>query len=185
MNISRSLGLGIDAWTLVRNVLVTILPGSSGGSKMKDSRNSSNCKHTRSAPAPGEPAANRLRAFTGDSDLRVHFYLREDDHRARILCKAPHTTRPSEYFCMPLNLLEIVRVGSCLNLCRRRRGGYELVLWANLKFSTIERMSRCHPLPNAPLLMNNRDGPFLLHIPRLTLPRRRSTCGEHPRLRAR
>ncbi|PKX92185.1 uncharacterized protein P174DRAFT_462650 [Aspergillus novofumigatus IBT 16806] len=79
-------------------------------------------------------------AFTGDSDLRVHFYLREDDHRARILCKAPHTTRPSEYFCMPLNLLEIVRVGSCLNLCRRRRGGYELVLWANLKFSTIEQM---------------------------------------------
>lgn len=45
---------------------------------------------------------------------------------------------------MPLNLLEIVRVGSCLNLCRRRRGGYELVLWANLKFSTIERMP---PLP--------------------------------------
>jgi hypothetical protein len=41
---------------------------------------------------------------------------------------------------MPLNLLEIVRVGSCLNLCRRRRGGYELVLWANLKFSTIEQM---------------------------------------------
>ncbi|GFF49808.1 hypothetical protein IFM51744_07178 [Aspergillus udagawae] len=79
-------------------------------------------------------------AFTGDSDLRVHFYLREDDHRARILCKAPHTTRPSEYFCMPLNLLEIVRVGSCLNLCRRRRGGYELVLWANFKFSTIEQM---------------------------------------------
>ncbi|KAH2162989.1 hypothetical protein KXV44_004039 [Aspergillus fumigatus] len=79
-------------------------------------------------------------AFTGDSDLRVHFYLREDDHRARILCKAPHTTRPSEYFCMPLNLLEIVRVDSCLNLCRRRRGGYELVLWANLKFSTIEQM---------------------------------------------
>ncbi|KAM0110724.1 hypothetical protein ACP6JB_003511 [Aspergillus fumigatus] len=95
----------------------------------------------RSAPLPyRELAANRLRAFTGDSDLRVHFYLREDDHRARILCKAPHTTRPSEYFCMPLNLLEIVRVGSCLNLCRRRRGGYELVLWANLKFSTIEQM---------------------------------------------
>ena len=38
-------------------------------------------------------------------------------------------------------MLEIVRVGpSCLNLCRRRKGGSELVMWANLKFSTMEGM---------------------------------------------
>ncbi|KAB8232785.1 uncharacterized protein BDW43DRAFT_311858 [Aspergillus alliaceus] len=79
-------------------------------------------------------------AFNGDSDLRVHLYVREDDHRARIMCKTLRSTRSSDYQCLPLNMLEIVRVGSCLQLCRRRRGGLELVLWANLKFSTIEHM---------------------------------------------
>ncbi|KAA8646268.1 uncharacterized protein ATNIH1004_007695 [Aspergillus tanneri] len=59
-------------------------------------------------------------AFNSDSDFRVSL--------------------SSDYYCLPLNLLEIVRVGSCLQLCRRRRGGYELVLWANLKFSTLEEM---------------------------------------------
>lgn len=41
-------------------------------------------------------------------------------------------------------MLEVFRVKSCLQLCRRRRGEYDLELWANLKFSTIERM--CNPL---------------------------------------
>ena len=81
------------------------------------------------------------RAFNGDSDLRVYMYLREDDHRTRIVCKAPRNSRSSDYFCLPLNMLEIVRIGSCLQLCRRRRGGSELVLWATFKFSTIERKS--------------------------------------------
>lgn len=80
-------------------------------------------------------------AFNSGTDhLLVYFYLRETDHRARIVCKVPHSSRPSDYFCLPLNLLEIVREGSCLQLCRKRRSGTELVLWANLKFSTIERM---------------------------------------------
>ncbi|RMZ39780.1 hypothetical protein CA14_000303 [Aspergillus flavus] len=79
-------------------------------------------------------------AFNGDSDLRVYLYVREDDHRARIVCKTFRSPRSSDYHCLPLNMLEIVRVGSCLQLCRRRRGGQELVLWANLKFSTLEHM---------------------------------------------
>ncbi|BDD56938.1 hypothetical protein MAP00_002353 [Monascus purpureus] len=80
-------------------------------------------------------------AFSDRStELRVSFYVRESDFRARIVCKVPHSNRPSDYFCMPLNLLEIGRVGSCLQICRRRRGGQELVLWASLKFNTIERM---------------------------------------------
>lgn len=79
------------------------------------------------------------RAFNSETDLRVCFYLRDEDHRARIVCKARRSARSNEYFILPLNMLEIVRVGSCLQLCRRRRGGSELVLWANLKFSTIER----------------------------------------------
>lgn len=70
--------------------------------------------------------------------MTVYFYLREKDHRVRILCKIPHRTRPSEYFCLPLNMLEVVREGSCLQLCRRRNSGSELVLWATLKFTTIE-----------------------------------------------
>ncbi|RAL15407.1 uncharacterized protein BO97DRAFT_431995 [Aspergillus homomorphus CBS 101889] len=102
----------------------------------------------------GEPKANpkawlesegfdelfQLRAFNGETDLRVCLYLRDEDHRARIVCKARRSARSNEYFILPLNMLEIVRVDSCLQLCRRRRGGSELVLWANLKFSTIEQM---------------------------------------------
>ncbi|KAL3464423.1 hypothetical protein BJX64DRAFT_96561 [Aspergillus heterothallicus] len=77
----------------------------------------------------------------GNPDFRVFFYLREEDHRSRIVCKAPVRGQPSEYFCLPLNMLEIVRQqSSCLQLCRRRRGGMQLVMWANLKFSTIEDM---------------------------------------------
>ncbi|PYI10128.1 hypothetical protein BO78DRAFT_306645 [Aspergillus sclerotiicarbonarius CBS 121057] len=79
-------------------------------------------------------------SFNGDeTDLRVFFYLRDDDNRVRIVCKS-RRSRSSDYYCLPLNLLEIVRVGSCLQICRRRRGGSELVLWANLKFNTIEPM---------------------------------------------
>jgi hypothetical protein len=80
-----------------------------------------------------------FRAFNDGSGLRVYLYLREEDHRARIVCKASHSSRPSDYFCLPLNMLEVIRNGPCLQLCRRRRSGSELVLWANLKFATIER----------------------------------------------
>ncbi|KAJ5155555.1 hypothetical protein N7492_008358 [Penicillium capsulatum] len=79
-------------------------------------------------------------AFNDAMEMTVYFYLREKDHRARIVCKVPHPTRPSEYYCLPLNMLEIIRSGSCLQLCRRRNGGSELVLWATLKFTDIESM---------------------------------------------
>ncbi|KAL1968323.1 hypothetical protein VTN77DRAFT_1852 [Rasamsonia byssochlamydoides] len=78
--------------------------------------------------------------FEDESNLSVYFYVREDDHRARIVCKVRRTSRASEYFCLPLNMLEVERVGSCLQLCRRRRAGMELVPWLNLKFYTIEKM---------------------------------------------
>ncbi|KAL4785688.1 hypothetical protein BJX76DRAFT_165416 [Aspergillus varians] len=69
-------------------------------------------------------------------NLRTLFYVREDDDRARIVCSAS-----KEHYCLPLNLLEIFRHGpSCLQLCRRRMGGAELVVWANLRFTTIEVM---------------------------------------------
>lgn len=63
--------------------------------------------------------------------------MRESDGRARVLCKH-RRSRSTDYFCLPLNLLVIIRLGNCLQLCRKRRSGTELVLWANLKFRTLE-----------------------------------------------
>ncbi|CBF83813.1 predicted protein [Aspergillus nidulans FGSC A4] len=78
----------------------------------------------------------KLLELSFGGNFRVLFYVRDDDHRARIVCG-----QSGDYYCLPLNLLEINRRGpSCLNLCRRRRSGSELVVWANLKFSTIEMM---------------------------------------------
>ncbi|KAL4882855.1 hypothetical protein BJY04DRAFT_186190 [Aspergillus karnatakaensis] len=71
-------------------------------------------------------------------NVRVFFYLREDDNRARIVC-----SQAKQFYCLPLNMLEIIRPGpnpSCLQICRRRRNGLELYVWANLKFATIEVM---------------------------------------------
>ncbi|KAJ5888010.1 hypothetical protein N7495_008051 [Penicillium taxi] len=78
--------------------------------------------------------------FNDEANLTVYFYLRERDHRVRIVLKFPRRGRSSEYFCLPLNMLEVVRDrnGCILRLCRRRRSGTELVLWASLKFATIE-----------------------------------------------
>ncbi|OGE48122.1 hypothetical protein PENARI_c032G00671 [Penicillium arizonense] len=102
---------------------------------------------------PGVKQAIREKGFeellrlsvNDDSDMSVSFYLREKDHRARILCKVPRRgSKPSEYFCLPLNLLEILRERSCLRLCRRRRSGTELVLWTVLKFTTMEDLVLFH-----------------------------------------
>ncbi|KAJ5648202.1 hypothetical protein N7490_004574 [Penicillium lividum] len=78
--------------------------------------------------------------FHDESRMTIYFYLRDQDHRARMVCKIPHGSRSSEYFCMPLNMLEVVRAGSTLQLCRRKNSGKELVLWARLKFTTMECM---------------------------------------------
>ncbi|KAJ5293864.1 hypothetical protein N7508_008685, partial [Penicillium antarcticum] len=102
---------------------------------------------------PGVKQAIREKGFeellklsvNDDSDMSVSFWLREKDHRARIMCKTPRRgNRPSEYFCLPLNLLEILRERSCLRLCRRRKSGTELVLWTLLKFTTMEDMVLFH-----------------------------------------
>ncbi|KAJ5494180.1 hypothetical protein N7463_010267 [Penicillium fimorum] len=93
-------------------------------------------------------------SLNDESDMRVSFYLRRRDHRVRILCKKPHRTRPSDYYCLPLNLLEILRDGSCLRLCRRRRRGTELVLWMQLKFTTLEDLVLFH---NTFLALRSQD----------------------------
>ncbi|CAI7587575.1 unnamed protein product [Penicillium crustosum] len=83
-------------------------------------------------------------SLNDESDMRVSFYLRRTDHRVRILCREPHRTGPSDYYCLPLNLLEILRDGSCLRICRRRNRGTELVLWTQLKFTTLEDLVLFH-----------------------------------------
>ncbi|KAJ5861713.1 uncharacterized protein N7529_009023 [Penicillium soppii] len=89
-----------------------------------------------------------------ESDMRISFYLRKRDHRVRILCKIPHHTRPSEYFCLPLNLLEAVRDGPFLRLCRRRNKGTVLILWALLKFTSMEDLVIFH---NTFLALRSQD----------------------------
>jgi hypothetical protein len=78
------------------------------------------------------------RRFGGGSGLIVKFYHRDDDKRARILCRSPRNSGSSKYSCLPLNSLTIRRPesSSSLQLCRRTGSGLDL--WANMKFTTIE-----------------------------------------------
>lgn len=120
-----------------QGVLVSPSLESSRCSKNKGSSSFFNC--TCGANLSLYCSANRPDSvFNDSSNMTIYFFLRERDHRVRIVIKVPHRTLPSEYFCLPLNMLEILRQGSCLQLCRRRRAGTELVLWATLKFTTIE-----------------------------------------------
>ncbi|KAL4948631.1 hypothetical protein BDW69DRAFT_189090 [Aspergillus filifer] len=69
----------------------------------------------------------------------VHFYLRGDDHRIRIVYEFVRTRSPTQIFCLPLNCLEIFRFHeNSLCLCRPRRSETELIEWSTLVFSTIE-----------------------------------------------
>ncbi|OQE41085.1 hypothetical protein PENCOP_c005G08350 [Penicillium coprophilum] len=92
-------------------------------------------------------------SLNDESDMRVSFYLRRLDYRVRILCREPHRTKPSDYYCLPLNLLEILRDGSCLRLCRRKHGT-QLILWTQLKFTTLEDMVLFH---NTFLALRSQD----------------------------
>ncbi|CAP91970.1 Pc13g09010 [Penicillium rubens Wisconsin 54-1255] len=119
--------------------------------------------HCRGEPYPGIKQSIKdkgfeellqLQSLNDETDMRVSFYLRRSDHRVRILCKEPHRTGPSDYYCLPLNLLEILRDGSCLRLCRRRNRGTELVLWTQLKFTTLEDLVLFH---NTFLALRSQD----------------------------
>ncbi|KAG0155218.1 hypothetical protein PDIDSM_792 [Penicillium digitatum] len=121
--------------------------------------------HCRGEPHPGikqsikdkgfeELLQLQYRSLNDESEMRVSFYLRRTDRRVRILCKEPHRTRPSDYHCLPLNLLEVLRDGSCLRLCRRRNRGTELVLWTQLKFTTLEDLVLFH---NTFLALRSQD----------------------------
>ncbi|KAJ6143311.1 hypothetical protein N7471_002764 [Penicillium samsonianum] len=118
--------------------------------------------HCRGEPQQGIKQSIKDKGFeellqlslNDESDMRVSFYLRRTDHRVRILCREPHRSGPSDYYCLPLNLLEILRDGSCLRLCRRRNRGTELVLWTQLKFTTLEDLVLFH---NTFLALRSQD----------------------------
>lgn len=115
------------------------------------------------------------------SNLTVYFFVRERDSRARVVCKVRHRSR-SSYYCLPLNLLEVTREGSSLQLCRRRRSGTELVPWLILKFRTIE--SKCSRPVCTQCSADRcfRNGYVLLHVSRSPISRRTSAGGEPLRL---
>jgi hypothetical protein len=136
------------------------IPASSKQSEKRASKSFSSCKQMTMIRLGNiiNITISMARSVNDDSDMSVSFYLREKDHRARILCKVPRRgSKPSEYFCLPLNLLEILRERSCLRLCRRRRSGTELVLWTLLKFTTMEGQYQYHPTRQTNLSLFTRS----------------------------
>ena len=81
-----------------------------------------------------------LRLNMEDVELYAKLYWRPHDHRARILLS---TRDPYGYpvrTCIPLTALKLVRAGQCLELRRRDPSDGRLAMWANLNFTTFERM---------------------------------------------
>ncbi len=76
------------------------------------------------------------------SNLRFHYYVRDTDYRAKVVCQWPPGRRESlrdlPFSCLPLNELHIRRDRSILYLCRAVGGVGGNVAWAQLKFPTIE-----------------------------------------------
>ena len=108
------------------------------------------------------------RNFGSGIDLVVRFFHREEDKRARILCRSPKSSGSAKYCCLPLNTLHIRRPesSSSLQLCRRTGSGPEL--WANLKFTTIERRLYISML-TCSCTDSHRYGIVLLHVPRTAI----------------
>ncbi|KAM5433719.1 hypothetical protein McanCB56680_005707 [Microsporum canis] len=78
--------------------------------------------------------------FPGRPQLTFSFFLRDKDHRVRVLCKVK-TDKRTMYSSTILTSLLIHREGSCLMLCHPSTSGQEdRVAWANLQFSTFEYM---------------------------------------------
>ncbi|KAF2458013.1 hypothetical protein BDY21DRAFT_21451 [Lineolata rhizophorae] len=76
-----------------------------------------------------------------ECDVRVRFYWRPSDHRARIAYLShDRNTGLATRFCLPFTALQIRRADSTLQLCRADQGDGRLILWANLKFTAYERM---------------------------------------------
>ncbi|KAI1933662.1 hypothetical protein LOZ65_000298 [Ophidiomyces ophidiicola] len=79
--------------------------------------------------------------FPGKPQISISFFLRDRDHRTKVLCTVYTSKTRTVYSAMPITKLEIYRDGSSLQLCVRHSEGKEgLYLWAGLQFSSMEKM---------------------------------------------
>ncbi|TPX19678.1 hypothetical protein DIZ76_017470 [Coccidioides immitis] len=78
--------------------------------------------------------------FPGKPQLTMLFYQRAEDHRTRIVCRVRSSKRRTVYSTIPITSLQIYRSGSCLQLCQKGPDPDEMIAWANLQFSSIEKM---------------------------------------------
>lgn len=76
--------------------------------------------------------------------ILVRLYLREEDNRARILCRWRGRSGGTRYSCLPLNALDVHRDGPALQLCRPILDSYKSEMWARLKFTSMERLVVFH-----------------------------------------
>ncbi|EEP82563.1 predicted protein [Uncinocarpus reesii 1704] len=80
-------------------------------------------------------------SFPGKPQLSMIFYIRDRDHRTRVLCRVRTSKTRTVYSTTPITSLQIYRNGSCLQLCRKDpEDEDDLIMWANLQFSSIEKM---------------------------------------------
>lgn len=131
---------------LVRNVLVAILLGSSGGSKMKDSRNSSNCEHI---PGPLLCLTESLQLTVSEHSLAIQTF-------ACISIFARMTTERG-YCARRPTPLDRANTSACLSTSWRSSGSapvstcagddVEDMSWSCGRTSSSAPLSVCHSLP--------------------------------------
>ncbi|KAK4620453.1 hypothetical protein CLAFUR0_11384 [Fulvia fulva] len=122
-----------------------------GSSPLTPYRNGVQLEDRSACFGPSDPAAlqnlvrdgfQRAMQIVFDEDrLWVRLCWRPSDHRARILIMARDRAGQQLHFCTPLTNLKVIRNGSCLQLCRARRGDGKYALWARLNFLFHERMA--------------------------------------------
>ncbi|OJD12638.1 hypothetical protein ACJ73_09317, partial [Blastomyces percursus] len=130
-----------DHWAVglfSRPTTATPLPFSNGGSK---------CHGDFDMPdalAQIEKDYDELFRLNFKPNLTTIFYLRDRDHRARILCQVHRSSSKIIYATLPLNVLTLSRQDSYLLLCTKSSDGQGLRAWLSLEFETIEKMVLFH-----------------------------------------
>lgn len=81
-----------------------------------------------------------LKIAFGRQGLHVYLFVRESDHRARILCEMPERSGACWYSCMPFNKIHLRRSRSMITLYNRVSGTNTFTTWARLPFTSMERL---------------------------------------------
>ncbi|EEH44365.2 uncharacterized protein PADG_00654 [Paracoccidioides brasiliensis Pb18] len=131
-----------DHWAVSlfsRLTSATPLPQDSQGSK---------CHASSSLPnvlGHLETQYDELFRLNFNPNLTAMLYLRDRDHRARIMCQVRISPSKIYYATQPLNKIHITRdkTASYLRLCLKDKSG-QLEAWLSLQFDTIEKMILFH-----------------------------------------